>query len=366
MKRLVLATTAVAVLVLSACTRTVVQPGPLLSPALLGAPTDLQGSDPVVALVERVRPAVVNVTTDTIDQSAFGQGGGRGVGTGFIIRADGIIVTNYHVVEGAQRITVITPDPDAQRYNARVIGGDAAADLAVLKIEAQGLPTVPLGRSGDLKLGEQVVAIGYALALQGGPTVTTGIVSALGRSIDVTDPNCRDACKDGSRTYSDVIQTDAAINPGNSGGPLLNLAGEVVGINSAGTLSAENIGFAISIDTAKPTIDAAVEHPSRPVAYLGVVTQDVSQGLSFQFALPVTSGAYVVDLAPKGPAETAGIQAGDVVVTFDGKDVTDSDTLGSLIRTHAPGDRVPVVVVDPNGTRRTVTVTLGINPLPQS
>src|SRR5512141_520639 len=189
MKRLVLATTAVAVLVLSACTRTVVQPGPLLSPALLGTPTGLQGSDPVVALVERVRPAVVNVTTDTIEQSAFGQGGGRGVGTGFIIRADGIIVTNYHVVEGAQRITVITPDPDAQRYQARVIGGDATADLAVLKIEAQGLPTVPLGRSGDLKLGEQVVAIGYALALQGGPTVTTGIVSALGRSIDVNDPN---------------------------------------------------------------------------------------------------------------------------------------------------------------------------------
>src|SRR5512141_1889152 len=175
MKRLVLAATAVAVLV--------------LSPALLGTPTDLQGSDPVVALVERVRPAVVNVTTDTIEQSAFGQGGGRGVGTGFIIRADGIIVTNYHVVEGAQRITVITPDPDAQRYNARVIGGDATADLAVLKIEAQGLPTVPLGKSGDLKLGQQVVAIGYALALQGGPTVTTGIVSALGRSIDVNDPN---------------------------------------------------------------------------------------------------------------------------------------------------------------------------------
>ncbi len=367
MKRLTSMTAAVAILLLSACTRTIVEPGPLLSPALLGTPGALQGTDPIVALVERFSPAVVNVTTDTISPGALGQGGGHGVGTGFVIRADGVIVTNYHVVERAQRITVITPEPDAERYPARVIGGDAAADLAVLKIDAQGLPTVALGDSADLKLGQQVVAIGYALALEGGPTVTTGIVSALGRSIDVNDPACApEVCANGGRTYSDVIQTDAAINPGNSGGPLLNLDGEVVGINSAGTLSAENIGFAIAIDAAKPTIESAVAHPSEPVAYLGVVSQDVTQGLSFQFALPVNAGAYIIDLAPKGPAETAGIEVGDVVVTFDGKEVPDSDTLGALIRGHEPGDEVQVVVVGPGGERRTVSVTLGVNPSPQS
>ncbi len=366
MKRLLVATTALAILLLPACTRTVVDPEAVISPVVLGSPTD-PTDDPVVALVERVRPAVVNVTTDTIDTSAFGQGGGRGVGTGFIVRADGIVVTNYHVVEGAQRITVITPEPESERYDARVIGGDAAADLAVLKIDARGLPTIPLGSSADLKLGQQVVAIGYALALEGGPTVTTGIVSALGRSIDVNDPACDpDVCEDGVRTYSDIIQTDAAINPGNSGGPLVNLAGEVVGINSAGAGAAENIGFAIAIDAAKPTIEFAAANPMAPVAYLGVVSQDVTEGLSFQFALPVTEGAYLIDLAPGGPAEKAGIEVGDVIVGFDGTSVTSSEALGELIRSHEPGEAVEVVVVEPDGERRTVSVRLGVNPLPQS
>ena len=202
---------------------------------------------------------------------------------------------------------MITPEPDAQRYQARVSAGTRRRTWPSSSIDAQGLPTIPIGDSADLKLGQQVVAIGYALALEGGPTVTQGIVSALNQSIDANDPNCQ-VCPEGVRTYSNVIQTDAAINPGNSGGPLLNLAGEVVGINSAGAGAAENIGFAIAIDAAKPTIESAAENPSQPVAYLGVVTQDVTEGLSFQFALPVTQGAYVVDLAPRGPAESAGVE----------------------------------------------------------
>jgi len=192
-------------------------------------------------------------------------------------------------------------------------------------------------------------------------------VSALDRSIDANDPNCDpDVCPDFVRTYSNVIQTDAAINPGNSGGPLLDLAGRVVGINTAGAGSAENIGFAIAIDAAKPTIDSAAENPSEPVAYLGVVTQDVTEGMSFQFELPVTAGAYIVDLAPRGPAESAGIEVGEVVVEFDGKEIPDSETLGELIRARQPGDRVELVVVATDGDRRTTTVTLGVNPLPQS
>ncbi len=356
-----MAAAAAVIVALPACTRTIVREEPVASPASIQSTS--VGEDPIVSLVGRVSPAVVNVTTSTMDPGSFG-GDGRGTGTGFIVRPDGIVVTNYHVVEGAQRITVITPAPDSQKLEARVIGGDEAADLAVLKIDAQGLPTIPLGDSADLKLGQPVVAIGYALALEGGPSVTTGIVSALGRSIRVNDPRCQ-VCENGVRTYSDAIQTDAAINPGNSGGPLLNLDGEVVGINTAGTTTAENIGFAIAIDAARPTIDGAADNPQEPVAYLGVVTQDVTEGLSYQFALPVTAGAYVIDLAPDGPAERAGIEVGQVIVEFEGQEVVDSDSLGERIRAREPGDRVEVQVVSADGERRTVEVTLGVNPIPQ-
>jgi len=362
MKRWILPAAAAAMLVaLPACTRTVVREVPVASPA--SVTSTATAGDQIVSLVERVRPAVVNVTTDIMDTGSFG-GEGRGTGTGFVVRSDGVVVTNFHVVEGAQRITVITPEPDTQRFEARVIGGDEAADLAVLKVEAQGLPTIPLGSSADLALGEPVVAIGYALALEGGPSVTVGVVSALDRTIQANDPRCQ-VCENGVRTYSDVIQTDAAINPGNSGGPLLNGDGQVVGINTAGTTSAENIGFAIAIDAALPTIEGAAENPLEPVAYLGVVTQDVTEGLAYQFGLPVTEGAYVVDLAPNGPAEDGGMSIGDVIVTFDGEEVVDSDSLGAQIRSREPGDRVEVEVASRDGERRTLEVTLGVNPIPQ-
>jgi serine protease Do len=325
--------------------------------------------DPTVQVVQRVQPAVVNVTTDLFQSSPFGgTQPGQGVGTGFIINPDGVIVTNYHVVENAQRITVITPSiggSDGHSYSARVIGGDQAADLAVLKIDATGLPTVPLGDSSKLLLGERVIAMGYALALKGGPTVSSGIVSALGRVINAQDPNCSTkVCQGGGRKYSDVIQTDAAINPGNSGGPLLDLNGNVVGINTAGSGSAENIGFAIPVDSAKSTIFGAAENPGAEVAYLGVVTEDVTPGLAAQFGLPVNDGAYVVSTSPQGPAEKAGIHAGDVIVTFDGTKVTGSEQLGNLIHQHKPGDHVQVQVAGSQAGQRTVDVTLGVNPLP--
>src|SRR5207302_6942263 len=306
-----------------------------------------------------------NVTTNLLQSTGFGLQPGKGVGTGFVIDTDGVVVTNYHVVEGAERITVITQSPNGCRYAARVIGGDPTADLAILKIDAHGLPTVSLGRSATLQLGQQVVAIGYALALAGGPTVTSGIVSALGRTIQVPDPGCTQ-CQSGQRTYTDVIQTDAAINPGNSGGPLVNMAGQVVGIDTAGAgaANAENIGFAISIDTAKPIVRGAVANPRGPVAFLGVTTEDVTPGLAFQFNLPVRSGAYVLDVAPGGPAQKAGIRGGDVIVAFDGRPVTGSDALGRMIRAGRPGARATAVVVQPSGARKTFTMTLGVNPLP--
>ena len=189
------------------------------------------------------------------------------------MRSDGVVVTNCHVVEGGSKITVSTSEAEPREFDARVIGGDCLHDLAVLKIDATGLPTVQLGDSGSLQLGQRVVALGYALALEGGPTVTTGIVSSLDRTIQAQDPNC-EVCDNGVRTYSDVIQTDAAINHGNSGGPLVDMQGRVVGINSAGDDSAENIGFAISIDSAKDTIAQAQTDPLAATAYLGRVDPD--------------------------------------------------------------------------------------------
>ena len=363
MKRVILALGVVAALAFSACTtgatNTTTQPKATGSPAAnfpsTSTPVDAARGR-VVDVVKAVLPAVVNVVNEAADGSPAGEG------TGFIVRSDGIIVTNFHVVEGASKLTVLTSAQDPVHYDARVIGGDVEADLAVLKIDATDLPTVPLGSSGDLQLGQPVVAIGYALGLQGGPSVTDGIVSSLTRQITVPDERCTE-CTNGQRVYTHVIQTDAAINPGNSGGPLVNLAGQVVGINSAGANSAENIGFAIQIDAAKPVIFQAAEHPSQPVAFMGITSAPADDPqVQFQFGPPVDQGAVIVDLVPGGPADDAGIVVGDTVVRFDGRDVTDPDQLGKLIREHRPGDQVTVGVVHADGSSGEVTVTLGTNP----
>ena len=311
----------------------------------------------VVGVVRSVLPAVVNVVNEGADGSQAGEG------TGFIVRSDGVIVTNFHVVEGASKVEVLTSDKEPVHYDARVIGGDVEADVAILKVDATDLPTVPLGNSADLELGQPVVAMGYALGLSGGPSVTDGIVSSLTRQITVPDERCVE-CSNGQRVYTNVVQTDAAINPGNSGGPLVNLAGQVVGINTAGANTAENIGFAIQIDSAKPTIFQAAEHPSQPVAFMGITSAPASDPqVQFELDPPVDQGAVIVDLVAGGPAEDAGIVVGDVIVRFDGKDVTDADQLGELIREHAPGDQVTVGLVHSDGSDGEVTVTLGTNPV---
>jgi S1-C subfamily serine protease len=344
------------------------------SPQITGAPAALPSpnaqynasTDPVVQVVERVAPAVVNVTTNTITRDAIfgGSQEDQAVGTGFIIRSDGVLVTNFHVVEGALRIKVTLPPPDGRSFTARVIGGDSAHDLAVLKVNGSGLPTMPLGDSDHLKLGEQVIALGYALALPGGPTVTTGIISSLARTVRAQDPNGGPDGGPITRTYEDVLQTDAAINPGNSGGPLVDLAGNVVGINTAGAGEAENVGFSIAINAARPMIDRSVEHPEAPTPYLGVSTTTVGAGLAAQYDLPVDEGALVVQVVPDGPAEKAGIREGDVIVAFDGTQVLSSDDLGAAILERDPGDTVQVSVVRENGDRVSVTATLGSRPLP--
>jgi putative serine protease PepD len=362
MRRTLIALVAGSVLLLGACTQAVpadvAEPRSFPSPQ--ASPEEAAAASSVERVVEEVLPAIVNVV-------AQGPQGRTGEGTGFIVREDGIVVTNYHVVEGASAITVLTSQEDPDEYAARVIGGDVQADLAVLDVDAGGLPTIPLGDSDGLRLGQPVVAIGYALGLEGGPSVTAGIVSSLTRRITVQDPNCRE-CVGGRRIYTDVIQTDAAINPGNSGGPLVDMAGNVVGINTAGTTSAENVGFAIQINSARPTILQAAESPDAPVAYLGIFGPvDVSDPqVRFQLDPPVEQGVLIQEIVPDGPADVAGMEPGDIVVEFDGEEVASSEGLVAAIRAHRPGDRVALVVVRGDGERVELTVELGVNPIPTS
>ena len=329
--------------------------GPSLSPLPPFDPTE----ERIVQVVERVRPAVVNVTTNVASaESLTGEGQSGGTGTGFIVDPAGVIVTNFHVVESGLNIRVVTID--GRRFEARVIGGDPNADLAVLQVEADGLPTVPLGDSEALRLGETVVALGFALALEGGPSVTSGIVSAKERTITAGDNQGNE------RSYEDLIQTDAAINPGNSGGPLVDLNGRVVGINTAGVSAgaAENIGFAIAMDRARSVIERSIRNPAAKEAYIGVSTQTVDPVLAFQLNLSVDSGALVVDVAPDGPADRAGIEPGDVIVNIEGREVTEDEDVRESLASRRPGQRTRVTVVRSNGSRATIAVVLGVRPLP--
>jgi serine protease Do len=205
--------------------------------------------EPIVDVVAATTPSVVTVTSEVQTLTPFGTQQGRAVGTGFVVRSDGYILTNHHVVANASSVSVTLPNGDV--HPATVVAQDQEHDLAVLKIDADGLPALTLGHSNDVQIGESVVAIGFALDLSGGPTVTSGIVSSLNRSVDVQDMT-------GPRSYRDLLQTDAALNHGNSGGPLVTLDGRVIGVNVAGGDGVENIGFAIPIDVARPLLEQAV------------------------------------------------------------------------------------------------------------
>ncbi len=205
----------------------------------------------VVGVVEAAQPAVVNIVSTVAVQTPFGMTLGHTEGTGFVVDSAGLILTNDHVIAGARRVVVTLND--GRSFTAQVLKTDPTQDLAVLKVAATGLPTLSLADSSAVVPGEEVVAIGYALGLEGGPSVTSGIISAVGRTIQAQDPSA----PGGVQTYQNVFQTSAAINPGNSGGPLLDMNGNVVGITSAGASSAQNIGFAIPIGRAKSLIAAA-------------------------------------------------------------------------------------------------------------
>lgn len=269
------------------------------------------------------------------------------MGSGFIISSDGYIVTNNHVVEGADSVLVRLSD--RREFDAEIIGTDPRSDLALLRIEAKKLPTLTLAKAGELEVGEWVLAIGSPFGLDF--SVSAGIVSAKGRSLP-TEQN---------ENYVPFIQTDVAINPGNSGGPLFNLDGEVVGVNSQiFTRSGGSIGlsFAIPVSVVRNVVAQLKDGGRVTRGWLGVTIQNIDKNLAESFGLDRPRGALIAQLAPDGPAEKSGLKAGDVIIAFDGKDVEDSAHLPHIVGLMEPGSTVPVVVVR-NRKEKTVEVKIG-------
>jgi S1-C subfamily serine protease len=265
-----------------------------------------------------------------------------------------VIVTNNHVVAGARTVTVSFNDGKHTRpVPATVIGTAAERDLAILRVKLTDLVPVPLGHSSSMRLGDSVLAIGFPLGLNGGPTVTQGIVSGLDRTVHA----------DGGPSLEGLLQTDAAINPGNSGGPLIDTAGRVVGINTVAASSAENVGFAISIDEARPVIDEIRSKPADKRAWMGVTFDSIDSAASaVQIGLaPEIRGSAVIAVFTDSPASKAGLREGDVIVAIDGRTVHSSKDMSRTLGRHAPGDKVVLDVVDKSGPRR-ATVTLGKRP----
>jgi S1-C subfamily serine protease len=313
----------------------------------------LQHKGDVHQIVEAVGPSVVSVQTRSLGVGAFLQAVPQeGAGSGFVLSSDGVIVTNNHVVDGASAITVTLAD--GRKLEGRVLGRDTNADLAVLKVDATGLPAVKIGSSDALVVGDSVVAIGNALALDGGPTVTQGIVSALDRTISAGGQGGGES----TETLRHVLQTDAAINPGNSGGPLLNAAGEVVGINTAVAGDAQNIGFALAIDKAIPIINTLKTGQTPEQPFLGLSTVTLTPGIQRQLGLTVSKGAVVAGVTPGSGAELAGLAQGDVITKIGGKDVTSADDVSAAVADRKPGDQLDITV-DRAGSTRTVTARIG-------
>ena len=318
------------------------EPGSSVSPALANsqAPASTIATLPPIAalatlpsiadLVDKVNPAVASISVESVTRGLFFDFNDEGAGSGIIIRADGYIVTNFHVIQNASEIEVNLPN--GKTYTAEVVGRDVITDLAIIKIEAEeDLPAANLVNSDSLKVGDWVVALGNALALKGGPTVTLGIVSARGRTI-TTDRG----------VLYDMIQTDAAINDGNSGGPVVNLNGEVIGISTAIFRQAQGIGFAVSSSVAIPIIDSLIEHGRVVRPLIGLTGADVTPARANRLNLPVDEGIIVTRMSRDGPAFKAGIRVGDVIIKIDGIPTPDMARFLTLLWTYQVDDEMQV------------------------
>ena len=332
-------------------------------------PMDIQ------AVLAKVEPAVVSIDSQSVQSGGSSSGDFvEAAGTGMILTPAGEVLTNNHVVTGATTVTV-TLFGQTKALPAHVIGTDPGNDLALVQINsASGLPTVTLGNSSASEVGDAVLAIGNALALAGGPSVTSGIVSAENRSLTAQNDSGQ------TENLVGLIQTDAAINPGNSGGPLVDSAGQVIGMNTAvassssGNAPAQNIGFAIAINSVKPRLaelrqggpggagnSSPQPTPAANTAYMGVTVQTVTAAVQQQDHLTPSSGALVASVQAGSPAAKAGLQVNDVIVSINGTTIATAEDLTAALHPLSPGDHVSVGIYR-GSAQKTVDVTLGARP----
>ena len=287
----------------------------------------------IADVVAAVKPSVVAINTEVVSYDFFNRPyTQQGAGSGWVVDANGIIVTNNHVVEGAKTITVTMDNGTTYTADTKSIFTDPLNDLAIIKLNAKNLPALKIGNASKMRIGDWVIAIGNALGQ--GTRATEGIISQKGVSLQV----------DQGQTLSDLIETSAAINPGNSGGPLVNLAGEVVGITSAkiASVGVESMGYAISIDTAIPIIQELVNKGYVIRPWLGAGLYTVDQLAIIQLKLSVDKGVVVVRVVPGGPANKAGLKEGDVIVSFGGQDVTMVEELTKILYSSKIGEPLEI------------------------
>ena len=315
----------------------------------------------IAAVAKAVSPSVVSILTSTSQSSRFYNLGydQQGAGTGMIVTPNGYVMTNKHVVEGADKVTVVAPN-GKEYENVDVVGVDPLNDVAFLKIDnVRDLPAITLGDSKTIRIGQSVVAIGNALG-QYQNTVTSGIISGTGRPV-VASSDGRSA--NDAESLNDLIQTDAAINSGNSGGPLLNLKGQVIGINTAIAADAQSIGFAIPIGATKGMLEHVIKTGKIARAYLGVQYISISPSVKAEFNLQADRGDYITSergrsVQQGGPADKAGVKDGDIITAVNGFKVGEVASVSTLISEHEPGDKVELTVLR-DGRELKLSATLG-------
>lgn len=314
-----------------------------------------QEEENIAGVVSKVSPSVVSIVTTSEGDSLYGPTLESGAGTGIIVGKDGYVMTNKHVVSGTSTVEVVLTDGTTYE-NVKVIGSDPLNDVAFLKIDGvNDLPAAEIGDSSSIRVGQKVVAIGNSLG-QYQNTVTSGIISGTGRPISAQNG-------DAVENLNDLIQTDAAINPGNSGGPLLNLAGQVIGINTAIIEDAQGIGFAIPINTTKGILKGVLAGKGVERAYLGINYIPITADAAKRFNLSVKQGAYVYNgegqsaVVGGSPADRAGVKGGDIVTKVNGVEVGSGAGLSSLVAEYSPGDTIELTILR-GGHETTLKVTL--------